>query len=88
MTLAVATVGHKSSMHSFVFASASSSCVFCVRPCDGVACTGVMSGGMDDTTTLWDVNEGTPLYFLDAGSKVKPLTFSLKTYLLCSVSLA
>ena len=48
---------------------------------DGSLCA---SGGKDGTAMLWDLNEGKPLYSLDAGSIINCLTFSPNKYWLCA----
>jgi guanine nucleotide-binding protein subunit beta-2-like 1 protein len=47
---------------------------------DGSLCA---SGGKDGTAMLWDLNEGKPLYSLDAGAVINCLTFSPNKYWLC-----
>jgi guanine nucleotide-binding protein subunit beta-2-like 1 protein len=48
---------------------------------DGSLCA---SGGKDGTAMLWDLNEGKPLYSLDAGAVINTLTFSPNKYWLCA----
>jgi len=48
---------------------------------DGSLCA---SGGKDNTAMLWDLNEGKPLYSLDAGAIIHCLTFSPNKYWLCA----
>jgi len=48
---------------------------------DGSLCA---SGGKDGVAMLWDLNEGKPLYSLDAGSVINCLTFSPNKYWLCA----
>lgn len=48
---------------------------------DGSLCA---SGGKDGTAMLWDLNEGKPLYSLDAGAVINCLTFSPNKYWLCA----
>ena len=48
---------------------------------DGSLCA---SGGKDGTAMLWDLNEGKPLYSLDAGAVINCLIFSPNKYWLCA----
>ena len=48
---------------------------------DGSLCA---SGGKDSTAMLWDLNEGKPLYSLDAAAIIHCLTFSPNKYWLCA----
>merc|ERR1711879_421334 len=68
-TLKTNLVGHKGYINAVT-----------VSP-DGSLCA---SGGKDATAMLWDLNEGKPLYSLDAGAIINCLTFSPNKYWLCA----
>jgi len=50
---------------------------------DGSLCA---SGGKDGTAMLWDLNEGKPLYALEAGEIINALVFSPNRYWLCAAT--